>query len=61
MGYTYPSQKFLCGFVPIQGVVLEASGGGVSNPKPPVASPPAAVAPDDAIEGLKNAAVDCVS
>jgi hypothetical protein len=26
-----------------------------------VASPLAAVAPDDAVEGLKNAAVDCVS
>jgi hypothetical protein len=34
--------------------------GGGSNPKPPVASPLAAVAPDDAVEGLKNAAVDCV-
>jgi hypothetical protein len=54
-----PPKKFLCGFVRIPGVVLEASGG--SNPKPPVASPLAAVAPDDAVEGLKNAAVDCVS
>jgi hypothetical protein len=34
---------------------------GVQTSKPPVASPLAAVAPDDAVEGLKNAAVDCVS
>jgi hypothetical protein len=60
MGYPYPlPKKFLCGFVRIPGVVLEASGG--SNPQTPVASPLAAVAPDDAVEGLKNAAVDCVS
>jgi hypothetical protein len=39
--------------VRIPGVVLEASGGGASNPIPPVASPLAAVAPDDAVESLK--------
>jgi hypothetical protein len=60
MGYPYPlPKKFLCGFVRIQGVVLEASG--VSNPQTPLASPLAVVAPDDVVEGLKNAAVDCVS
>jgi hypothetical protein len=34
---------------------------GVSTSKPPVVSPLAAVAPDDAVEGFTNAAVDCVS
>jgi hypothetical protein len=34
---------------------------GVSTSKPPVVSPLAAVAPDDAVEGFTNAAVECVS
>jgi hypothetical protein len=34
---------------------------GVSTSKPLMVSPLAAVAPDDAVEGFTNAAVDCVS
>jgi hypothetical protein len=34
---------------------------GVSTSKPPAVSPLAAVAPDDAVEGFTNAALDCVS
>jgi hypothetical protein len=34
---------------------------GFQPPNPPVVSSLAAVAPDDAVEGFTNAAVDCVS
>jgi hypothetical protein len=36
-------------------------GGGGLNLQTPVASPLAAVDPDDAVEGIKNVAFDCVS
>jgi hypothetical protein len=50
MGTPTPSQKNL------SAVLYESQDPGGkwgSNPKPPVASPLAAVAPDDAVEGLK--------
>ena len=61
-GVPYPlPKKFSAVLYESQGVVLEAIKWGFKHPKTAVASPLAAVAPDDAVEGLKNAAVDCVS
>jgi hypothetical protein len=60
MGYPYPLPKNFSAVL-YEFQELSWRQVGVQTPSnPPVASPLAAVAPDDAVEGLKNAAVDCV-
>jgi hypothetical protein len=59
MGYPFPSKKISLRLFTNPRIGLGGKWG--FKPETPVASPVAAVAPDDAVEGLKNAAVDCVS
>jgi hypothetical protein len=56
MGYPYPLPK---NFSAVLYESQEFSWRQVGF-KPLVASPLAAVAPDEAVEGFKNAAIDCV-
>jgi hypothetical protein len=56
-----PKKNFSAVLYESQELSWRQVGGGGSNLQTPAASPLAAVAPDDAVEGFKNAAVDCVS